>query len=394
MILACPKQFTLAHIGMAAAVGHIIDIPIMIRSLASHVYRGIPGATKIFWDWEFVLALDAGDDQDDLAAVAASYHNEWWSGTSPAADEDYLCLENLEECLEHHRLVTGIKEILPRTLMETTSTWARHLAHSGPPGKELDCEKCQWYRGLAVTAWTKWQDMRHLGHALEVSVEGRRDNTKRRAAGVFQILEAVTLKEVQAEELKQGKGKGKGKESTAAMAERVRSAAAAELARLENAAEVKWTWGEGFSADEVLKVFEASKHAGRLHSGYVNSLPCGRQAPDSSIPNLEDGTHIGSSIATDTRTITTLPPHEYPLHFVHPPLRTYHGDPPAVGTPVHTPGTAAPVYQPVAANPGSASTNVDPAAAFASDDDKSGMHFHLMCQIAALTKCRRPHIIY
>ena len=176
----------------------MIDIPIMIRALASHIYRGFPGAAEFDWDWEFLQALDAGDNEHDLAAVATSYHNQWWIETSDRepADDPYLCLENLEACLDHHREVTRIKEILPRTLLKTLYTWSSHTQYSSPPGKTLRCEKCGLYRGVSLAVLTRWQDMRHLVNALEVTTEGRRDTVKRQASGVFQILDAVTVQEL------------------------------------------------------------------------------------------------------------------------------------------------------------------------------------------------------
>jgi hypothetical protein len=106
------QEFALSHIGMAAAVGHTIDIPIMIRALTAYTFRG----KGMRWDPEFLMALDAGDDEDDLAAVAPSYKFSWWSRTTADKFCCYMDWDNIEICLEHHRRVTGIKEILPQPL--------------------------------------------------------------------------------------------------------------------------------------------------------------------------------------------------------------------------------------------------------------------------------------
>jgi hypothetical protein len=325
------QEFALAYIGMAAAVGHTIDIPIMLRALASFVFRGMPGPTTVSFDLEFLLALDAGDDEHDLAAVAASYHNEWWSGPSEPADSLYLSWENLLPSLEHHRGVTGIKAIFPRTLIKTAYTWSRHLADSGPPGKEMHCIKCRMYRGVSLGVLQNLQDLRHHVHALEVTQEARTDSSLRRTAGLFQIHQAITMKELQNGG---SKGKGKAKQVTSRTAEEVRLAAAADLVRLQNAPELKWTWGESLTPEEVFAVFNPSAQTGRVHSGYINSLPAGQDAADSSVADFNNTEpRYFSEIGSDVYFIPELPLHLYPSDFTRPPLRTYHDEPAASGIP-------------------------------------------------------------
>ena len=59
---------------MAAAIGHPLDILILIRDLAAHLYCWEPG-TNFAFDSEFVLSLDAGTNHDNPAKVVNSYHN-------------------------------------------------------------------------------------------------------------------------------------------------------------------------------------------------------------------------------------------------------------------------------------------------------------------------------
>ena len=169
------QDFVMSYIGMATAIGHMVDIPVVIRALASKVHRGVLHKTWISWDWPFLLALDQGDDEDDLAAVASSYHNQWWTGEGPVPDDQVLCLGNIQEFLDHHWRVTGIKEILPRSLVKGAETWAHYLGGWGPPGKELKCEKCSMYRSIAIAVHSRWLDMRHHAEGLEVFQEARRD---------------------------------------------------------------------------------------------------------------------------------------------------------------------------------------------------------------------------
>ena len=99
------------------------------------------------------------------------------------------------------------------------------------------------------------------------------------------------------------------------------------MEHLKRAPNLKWMCGEGFTKNDVLKVFKLSQHSGQVHSGYVNSLSCGHQAADSSVSGLESTSELFSTVGVDVRTATTLPPDEYPIHFTQPPLRTFYGDP-------------------------------------------------------------------
>src|SRR5208282_352982 len=325
---------------MAAAMGYSINIPVIVRALAGQLFRAGDLNPPIEINREFLLALDAGDDEEDLATVTTDYHNQWWT----APTEECVPLLNwwtLDDCLAHHRKVTGIKGILPPSLLKTTYTWSRHLADAGPEGKEMLCEKCRLYRGVALGVLSNLSDIRHHVNGLAVLREARVDTARRQTAGLFQLYEAALLKELQSGGPSLDKGKGKAQQDTSRRADAVRQQAAAEFVRLQKRPQLKWTWGESLTKQDVLKVFKLSQHDGTLHSGYVQSLPGGHSAADSSLADLAESIALFSKVGDDVPTIPELPAHQYPTHFSQPPLRTYYDAsaamPPAGTSPADSP---------------------------------------------------------
>jgi len=96
------QQFTLSYVGMAAAIGQSIDIPILIRALACDIYRFARPTDMWTFTREFKLALDAGIDPDDPTSPVESYLFEWWRGESAPAEDEMLCTTTLLDCLFYH----------------------------------------------------------------------------------------------------------------------------------------------------------------------------------------------------------------------------------------------------------------------------------------------------
>lgn len=135
---------------MCTAVGHSIEIPIIIRQLAANLYQHTNHGHPILFDRDFIVRLDAGSGPDDLAAATTSYHNQWWTGPMPPPSESLLNISTLDACLEHHRQVTGIKEIIPPTLLKRSYTWSRQLKMADGPN-DRNCDRCHLYRSVALS---------------------------------------------------------------------------------------------------------------------------------------------------------------------------------------------------------------------------------------------------
>lgn len=226
------------------------------------------------YDLELLASLDAGCNIDeDLSAVADSYHMDWWNFDKHPSPSWVLGYGTIVDALEHHRQVTGIKAIMPVKMDKTMYTWNRNVSFVAE-GIKLDCDRCRLYRGVSLGVLDNIQDLRHHVHGLEVTYEERADLAARRAAGFFQLYEAAQAKEASADNVReQGESnnrKGKQRENNKARVTEVEELAAAELKRLSNLPSLKWTWGADLTIDEVLQLHKRDYPfiPRKQHSGY------------------------------------------------------------------------------------------------------------------------------
>jgi hypothetical protein len=350
------QEFTLSYIGMAAAIGQSVDIPILIRALACDIYR--LGPTPELWKFsrEFVLALDAGIDPDNPTAPVDHYHLAWWNAESRPYEDEILSSQTLSLCLANHKIVSDRmrhdRPVVP-VLANPSSEWQRDISLR-PEGLDIKCGHCRLYRAVGVTALDRLQDYRHHLHGLKSAQDARVDVTSRRAAGFFQLYEAALLKEntetveesASSEQVAdsawsllrlRSKSKGKKKITVTNVVDRVQEEARAELGRLSNRPDLKWTWGVDLMQGDVLQLLRPGGDS-TIHSGYRRSLRQGRLGPGSSTSSWRDP---GPRVGDDPPDLPFLQEEDWPLHFTVPPLRHWAPNPSTINPrPSGTPSPA------------------------------------------------------
>ena len=325
---------------MAAAIGHAINIPIVLRALASDLHRWVPG-TDLRFDPEFLRSLDAGTDHNDPAKIAESYHQQWWSARSSPPATVLLNAHNIAQFLEHHHKVTDMDATVPDLLSKPAYTWSRGVTFGSVP-PEIGCDRCRLYRAVSIGALDDLRDLRHYAHGLEVSYAANSGATSRRAADFHQLYEAAILKN-DSEALPTASKRPQRNPTLAG--DQLRATAQAELSRLGNLPSLKWTWGLPLSPQDVLNTLKPHRHEGKFHSGYVKSLlsaRCGEDstAPDFAFPNKADRY---SSANESLIAMPELSPHQYPVHFEFPPLRDFQPGSPRLGPSLASSGSNASV---------------------------------------------------
>lgn len=197
-----------------------------------------------------------------------------------------LTFGTINDALDHHQQVTGIKGFLPVKMDKTMYTWNRNVVFVTESVK-LKCGCCRLYRGVALGVLDNIQDLRHRVHGLEVAYEERADLAARCAVGFFQLYEVVQAKETSADDVDEQEisidRKGKQRKSNSTRITEVQDLAAAELIRLSNLPSLKWTWGADLSKDEVLQLQKQDSPLipRKEHSGYNVSLPWGHYGVES-----------------------------------------------------------------------------------------------------------------
>ncbi|KAF8058726.1 hypothetical protein FPV67DRAFT_1455248 [Lyophyllum atratum] len=131
---AAELDWILRLIAIATAMISPLDIPMLLRILASHspsIWND-PGSLQLSDD--FLLYLDGGVDPDDPAALATSYSHDWWNQIDSQDPPDILDDATAAACLEHHELVTGralpgVRSV-PQAADKSTEEAAVHLANA------------------------------------------------------------------------------------------------------------------------------------------------------------------------------------------------------------------------------------------------------------------------
>ena len=325
-LLTKEKLFVLSYVGVASAIGQIVDIPIIIRSLAASISMLKEEFLPLEFEPDFLALLDTGGPD---RPVITRYVNPWWKASRPPA---YLhiapCLDSvsLQNCLDTHRkqLALNIPEKEKRNKLDMrrpfpATTYAGTLAHSkvvipvapsnlgpgvssnvgpgsssqvvGPvvgsnlsPGLSSDvssCQKCEQYKDILSNTVNDLVDIHHFTNAMFTSSKAQWKVDMRRASTFNLLYEAAVIKETE------NLGLQKPSQMTPAS---VREKAARDLQTLTTAlpaSSYKWTWGATLTEEDVLSLYRSgTRPKNKIHSGYDFSLIDRRKLKDSTIQSI------------------------------------------------------------------------------------------------------------
>ena len=182
------QNFSLTWIGLAAACGKLINIPIVTCYLARNLIQP---------DEELNLAvllnLDAGNHPSHPTGAVTEYECDWWMKDKAPDDDDLLGFASLSYCLLFHRSVNE-SEFKPAP----TSSNAHKSSMAPEPNVNLSCGRCKLYRGVAMDALEKVRKLRLEIQHQEARSENQRLLTTRRVAGFNKLFEAAVIKETEA----------------------------------------------------------------------------------------------------------------------------------------------------------------------------------------------------
>jgi hypothetical protein len=270
--------------------------------------------------------LDSGIDPLDPSALAETYIRSWWTLQEEPPNTGYLTYDILHEAVDHHRSVLDRKDTFQSKIIKKHD-WSRALSHD-PDGLLLKCQNCRLYRGVAVRVLDSLHDLRNQAHAMEEASKFRGNTSERRAAGFFQLYDAVSEKEMSTKSTKTFTSKTKLNKAQKISYAQIH--AAAELDRLQKLPSLKWTWGTELTSEEVIELGRpAPRTVPREHSDYNFSLPLGRVRTDSNEPDSPPASQLVSHLADDIREIPDLSSIDIPTHFSRYPLRQEHSAPPS-----------------------------------------------------------------
>jgi len=85
---------------MAAALGRIVDVPIVLRSLAADFYVDSDTESPLSFETDFILMLDSAPEKGNPGELVDRYYVPWWIETRPMDDHIVMNDTNIASCLD------------------------------------------------------------------------------------------------------------------------------------------------------------------------------------------------------------------------------------------------------------------------------------------------------
>lgn len=354
------QSFALSYVGMATACGESLNIPIIIRSLSKDFYQSAYNRKyNIPLDRSFLLALEGGM----LTASGPTidkFDQDWWNfkKDAPVRISDCLNVTNLDRCLEFHKKQIRLVSEMAAVSGENSHFFKPHYIWKPnalqPVSNDDSCKRCRLYRAVALGSHDEQRDIRNLIDGTEVSLSAQKSLVMRRASGFNQLLEYLTIKEIDADAVENAdaidnadadavvvkipsptpsphlsthhpdlpslnlrSNKGKKLARRRDLAETVRQVAVGEVQRLQNGPGLKWTWGIDMQVSDLGNLHRSVDTGKNLpHSDYDTSLPHGSDTrSESEDPKLYNGDEeYFTDLGGDILSVPDLHPSNFPRY--------------------------------------------------------------------------------
>ncbi|KAF8964534.1 hypothetical protein BDZ97DRAFT_1918966 [Flammula alnicola] len=312
--------YVLGFVGAATAVGQVVEVPILIRSLADNLAHARWQLLPMAFHSSLLAALDAGIDADSPAALVPTYAFDWWNGDAPPERLECLTFTTIQTALDvHHKQHPTVRQ--GRQLIPTPQ--AKFGLRS-----TADCERCRGNEDLTQDLITELQSIYQLADGMEAKTANRLAQDMRKAQSLHVLHEQSLFKELgSAPASAAGPGpavepllkllsqpaSGSRGDAPAVSINRKSKAVAAqarsELQRLTSLppSSLKWVWGADLTEEEVLMLTNSK---GKQHSGYNESLPLGAMRRKDTVPSaLWTGSAQFTGLAPDLMSVPDAQPY-------------------------------------------------------------------------------------
>jgi hypothetical protein len=285
----------LSRIGIATSIGHTLQVPIIVRSLADSIALLDEDDLPLAFDLDFKLMLDVDPSfQHSLCKLVDVYSSAWWKRNKPRSLDlaDILEVSSFKRCLETHKHQLADAE-------DTTSDIPSipNSPKSPPPRTSGNsCPKCGHFSQILSNALQDLVNVHELSNTMVTSHEAQWNMSMRRASTFNLLHEAAVVKDVADVAGSPSPTPVVSPDSVAETTNSVAEIARKNLAHLQSLppSSHKWTWGERLTEKEVLDLARSgTRPKKKIHSGYDVSLIDGkRYGGDSSIPSMPISTDI------------------------------------------------------------------------------------------------------
>jgi hypothetical protein len=321
------QLFVMSFLGTATATGVVVEVPIILRSLADSLahqpYEDLP----LLFHPDLLATLDAGTDLDNYGSLVERYEFDWWNLPQEPTAEACLNTCNLDRCLLLHRQLLSQQNKNPFPPIQTTTSTTQTTA-------DPRCSRCTEYQAIAGSLLAELQGVQEFAQAMETYKFNQLDVDTRRATGLFMLHEKALLKEMTAPATATAPASAatsllvpippsppkRAKPQISRKSRRIMASARAQLESLDGkpAGSYKWTWGADLTEDDVLAINrELSLEKPGRHSGYNISLPPGVIRGDwSTTGSLRTGPAVYDTLPSDLMSIPEMAPLPLPPYAV------------------------------------------------------------------------------
>jgi len=296
----------LSYIGFATSIGHTLQIPIIVRSLADSIALLDEDDLPLAFDLDFKMMLDVDPSfQHRLCQLVNVYSSAWWKRNEPRSLDlaDILEASSFKRCLETHKQQLADAEDTTSVIPPIPTS-----PKSPPPHTSANsCPKCGHYSQILSNALQDLVNVHELSNTMVTSHEAQWNISMRRASTFNLLHEAAVIKDVADVAGSPSATPVISPDSVAETANSVAEIARKNLARLQSLppSSHKWTWGERLSEKEVLDLGRSgTRPKKKMHSGYDVSLIDGkRYGEDSSFPSMPKSSDILNNPGTQSMDI-------------------------------------------------------------------------------------------
>jgi hypothetical protein len=288
----------LSYIGFSTSIGHTLQVPIIVRSLADSIALLDEDDLPLPFDLDFKIMLDVDPSfQHRLCQLVDVYSSAWWKRNKPRT----LDLADILDASSFRRLLDTHKEQLADAEDTTWDIPPIPTSPKSPPphSSANSCPKCGHYSQILSNALQDLVNVHELSNTMVASHEAQWNISMRRASTFNLLHEAAVIKDVAHVAGSPSATPIISPDSVAETSNSVAEIARKNLSRLQSLppSSHKWTWGERLSEKEVLDLARSgTRPKKKIHSGYDVSLIDGkRYGVDSSVPSMPKSSEIFSN---------------------------------------------------------------------------------------------------